>query len=69
MTYRAYLDSFLLPSEAETGPEAAQRNAGLKEQRKQLKRQFTEPEQPGAMFRSGSHDHLLALPEHAGSAS
>lgn len=54
MTYRAYLDSFYLPTDSATGPGAAQINATSKDVRKHLKQHFTEPDQPGAMFRQAA---------------
>ena len=50
MSYRSFLDSFLLPSDS-SGPDADRRNIEVKNRRQTLKRTFTEPGQPGAMFR------------------
>lgn len=51
MTYRAYLDSFLLPAQPGVNAQSAEENSRLKDRRKLLKRQFTEAGEPGAMFR------------------
>ena len=51
MTYRSYLDSFLLPFEAGKAAQVQQRNTELKAKRQALKRTFTEIGQPGRMFR------------------
>ena len=53
MSYRSYLDSFLLPFRAEHGPEVERHNTHVKNQRQAFKRKFTEPGEPGHMFRSG----------------
>ena len=50
MSYRSFLDSFLLPSDS-SGPDADKRNSEVKNRRQTLKRTFTEPGQPGEMFR------------------
>ncbi len=50
MSYRSFLDSFLLPSDS-SGPDADKRNSEIKNRRQTLKRTFTEPGQPGEMFR------------------
>ena len=49
MSYRSFLDSFLLPSQG--GPDADKRNTEVKIRRQMMKRTFTEPGQPGEMFR------------------
>ena len=54
MSYRSYLDSFLLPFETGRSPETQQRNTERKSQRQARKRTFTEPGQPGHMFRCGA---------------
>ncbi len=51
MTYRSYLDSFLHPIKVGTGPEVEAYNSHAKHLRQSHKRMFTEPGQPGAMFR------------------
>ena len=51
MTYRSYLDSFLHPFHAGSGPEAQAANSAVKIKRQALKRKFTEPGEPGEMFR------------------
>lgn len=51
MSYRSFLDSFLLPSQVASSPEAERRNTEVKHLRQGLKRAFTEPGQPGEMFR------------------
>jgi len=66
MTYRHFLDTFLLPYDDNTGPEADIRNTQVKKRRQELKRRFTEDGQPGEMF-IGVHKALckkLALPEN-----
>lgn len=66
MTYRQYLDSFLLPYDDSMEPEAEKRNLQVKKRRQELKRCFTEEGQPGEMF-VGVHKQLckkLALPEN-----
>lgn len=57
MSYRSYLDSFLLPFRAGHGPEVERHNTDVKNQRQAFKRRFTEPGEPGHMFRSG-RSHL-----------
>ena len=57
MTYRSFLDSFALPDDAPSGAAAgaaavAATPAARKAARLDLKRRFTEPGHPGAMFRS-----------------
>ena len=54
MSYRSYLDSFLLPFESGRSPETQQRNTERKAERQARKRTFTEPGQPGHMFRCGA---------------
>ncbi|KAK9905768.1 hypothetical protein WJX75_005992 [Coccomyxa subellipsoidea] len=64
MTYRSYLDSFLLPFRVGSGPEVEQDNSRAKHLRQSHKRKFTEPGEPGEMFR-GVYEQLkaaLALP-------
>ena len=51
MSYRSFLDSFLLPSQVGSSPEAEKHNTQVKNMRQGLKRAFTEPGQPGEMFR------------------
>jgi hypothetical protein len=51
MSYRSFLDSFLLPSQVASSPEAEKHNTEVKNMRQGLKRAFTEPGQPGEMFR------------------
>ncbi|KAK9820202.1 hypothetical protein WJX72_007430 [[Myrmecia] bisecta] len=51
MSYRSYLDSFLLPFVQGQGAEADAQNTQIKNRRQHLKRQFTELGQPGEMFR------------------
>ena len=51
MSYRSYLDSFLLPFRAGSGPDVERHNTDAKNQRQALKRKFTEPSEPGHMFR------------------
>lgn len=51
MSYRSYLDSFLLPFRAGSGPDVERHNTDAKYQRQALKRKFTEPGEPGHMFR------------------
>ena len=51
MSYRSFLDSFLLPSQVGTRAEIEVRNTEVKNTRQVLKRKFTEPGQPGEMFR------------------
>ena len=53
MSYRSYLDSFLLPFRAGHGAEVERHNTNMKNQRQAFKRKFTEPGEPGHMFRSG----------------
>jgi len=66
MTYRHFLDTFLLPyDDSGDGPEAQKHNSQVKARRQELKRAFTEDGQPGEMF-CGVHRQLcrrLALPE------
>ena len=52
MSYRSYLDSFLLPFEEGKAAEVQRRNTKIKAKRQSLKKSFTEPGQPGEMFRS-----------------
>lgn len=61
MSYRSFLDSFLLPSDS-SGPDADKRNIEVKNRRQTLKRTFTEPGQPGAMFRSLPY-HISRSPQ------
>ena len=51
MTSRSYLDSFLLPFRVGSGPEVEQDNSRAKHLRQSHKRKFTEPGEPGEMFR------------------
>ena len=51
MTYRSYLDTFLLPFDMGTGHDVDEYNTRIKHQRNKLKRQFTEEGQAGEMFR------------------
>ena len=51
MTYRSYLDTFLLPFDMGTGYDVDEYNTRIKHQRNKLKRQFTEEGQAGEMFR------------------
>lgn len=51
MTYRSYLDSFLMPFQVGMTPEVEKHNTLVKHKRQSLKRKFTEPGEPGAMFR------------------
>lgn len=55
MSYRSYLDSFLLPFEEGRSAEAQQRNCQIKAQRQALKRTFTASGHPGEMFRWDMH--------------
>ncbi|EIE23647.1 hypothetical protein COCSUDRAFT_66025 [Coccomyxa subellipsoidea C-169] len=80
MTYRSYLDSFLLPFRVGSSPESERYNSRAKHMRQSHKRKFTEPREPGEMFRRarsprGVYEQLkaaLALPcesrEAAGSS-
>jgi len=52
MSYRSYLDSFLLPFEEGRSADVQRRNTQIKARRHGLKNTFTDPGQPGAMFRS-----------------
>eukprot|EP00899_Mesostigma_viride_P017433 jgi/Mesvir1/25691/Mv01890-RA.1 len=58
MTYRSFLDSFLLPLMQGYGKEVDTINEEIKQKRQVLKRSFTCRGQPGEMF-SGVHDRLL----------
>ena len=51
MSYRSYLDSFLLPIRVGRGPDIEKQNTEVKKKRQALKRRFTEPGEPGVMFR------------------
>ena len=51
MTYRSYLDSFAHPFRGGRGPDAEAYNSEAKAQRQAKKRKFTEPGEPGHMFR------------------
>lgn len=51
MTYRSYLDSFLLPFRVGSSPEIERYNSRAKHMRQSHKRKFTEPGEPGEMFR------------------
>lgn len=51
MSYRSFLDSFLLPSHAGSSPDIEKHNNEVKNVRQALKRAFTDPGQPGEMFR------------------
>ncbi len=62
MSYRSFLDSFLLPPDA-SGPDADKRNSEVKNRRQTLKRTFTEPGQPGEMFRC-TPCHLASVSPH-----
>lgn len=64
MTYRSYLDSFLLPFRVGSDPETQRYNSHAKHERQSYKRKFTEPGQPGEMFRQGSSCYPPVLPEH-----
>jgi hypothetical protein len=65
MTYRHFLDTFLLPyDDSSDSPEAQLHNNQVKARRQELKRAFTDDGQPGEMF-CGVHRQLcrkLALP-------
>ncbi len=63
MSYRSYLDSFLLPFRSGAGPDVERHNTDVKNRRQALKRKFTEPGEPGRMFRRG------ALARERGAAS
>ena len=52
MSYRIFLDSFLLPFKVGEGPAIEAVNTAIKSDRQKLKRIFTEAGQPGDMFRS-----------------
>lgn len=52
MSYRIFLDSFLLPFKVGEGPAIEAMNTAIKSDRQKLKRIFTEAGQPGDMFRS-----------------
>ncbi len=54
MSYRSYLDSFLLPFRSGAGPDVERHNTDVKNRRQALKRKFTEPGEPGRMFRRGA---------------
>jgi len=51
MSYRIFLDSFLLPFKMGEGPAVEALNTAIKSDRQKLKRIFTESGQPGDMFR------------------
>ena len=51
MSYRIFLDSFLLPFKYEEHPDLEAINNAIKAQRQKMKRIFTEDGQPGDMFR------------------
>lgn len=51
MSYRIFLDSFLLPFKVGEGPAIEAMNTAIKSDRQKLKRIFTEAGQPGDMFR------------------
>ena len=53
MSYRSYLDSFLLPFRTGLGSEVERHNTDVKNKRQAFKRRFTEPGEPGHMFRHG----------------
>ena len=57
MTYRSFLDSFLLPSDPGKDPVA---NDVARRERQALKRRFTAPGEPGELFRS-VFDRLVAV--------
>ena len=63
MTYRSYLDSFLLPFRVGSDPETQRHNSHTKNVRQSYKRKFTEPGQPGEMFRHGSFPPSLLSSE------
>lgn len=63
MTYRSYLDSFLHPIKVGAGPEVEACNSRAKHLRQSHKRMFTEPGQPGAMFRR-AHFTPCCSPRH-----
>ena len=52
MSYRIFLDSFLLPFKVGEGHAIEAMNTAIKSDRQKLKRLFTESGQPGDMFRS-----------------
>ena len=54
MSYRIFLDSFLLPLKVGEGAALDALNTAIKAERQKLKRVFTEAGQPGDMFRSAS---------------
>lgn len=65
MSYRIFLDSFLLPFKVGEGPAIEALNTAIKSERQKLKRVFTEPGQPGDMFRGvfqKLHQKLTPLP-------
>ena len=51
MTYRSYLDSFAYPFRCGRGADAEAYNGEAKALRQAKKRKFTEPGEPGHMFR------------------
>ena len=51
MSYRIFLDSFLLPIKVGEGAALDALNTAIKAERQKLKRVFTEAGQPGDMFR------------------
>ena len=51
MSYRIFLDSFLLPIKVGKGAALEALNTAIKAERQKLKRVFTEAGQPGDMFR------------------
>ena len=51
MSYRIFLDSFLLPFKVGEGAAIEAMNTAIKSERQKLKRVFTEVGQPGDMFR------------------
>ena len=55
MSYRIFLDSFLLPIKVGEGAALDALNTAIKAERQKLKRVFTEAGQPGDMFRSALH--------------
>lgn len=55
MSYRIFLDSFLLPIKVGKGAALEALNTAIKAERQKLKRVFTEAGQPGDMFRSVSN--------------
>lgn len=67
MSYRIFLDSFLLPFKVGEGPAIEAMNTAIKSDRQKLKRIFTEAGQPGDMFR-GVFQKLFDKLTHAPTA-